>query len=237
MEPNSKQNIFAIPIAIVLAGIIVAGSIFESSKTDTTSTVANDRRPQTTNPQKIDISMVKTEGKPFVGNPNAPVTIAYWFDYQCPFCKQFEEQTMPLVVTDYVKTGKVKVVFKDFQFLGPDSQSAGLVEQAVWEIAPEKFYEWHKAIYDKQDKENAGWGNKADILALTKNLGIDSVKIEERIKTKAAEYQKAMDADKTEGGTFGVNGTPGFIIATQLISGAVPYSVIKQAIETALASK
>ena len=144
---------------------------------------------------------------------------------------------MTQLMNDYVKTGKVKVVFKDFQFLGPDSQTAGLAERAVWEVAPDKFYTWHKAMYDKQDNENGGWGNKTDILALTKSLGIDSAKVEQLMTSKAAEYQKAMDADKAEGGAFGINGTPGSIIGKNLISGAQPYSAVKQLIDLALEGK
>ena len=144
---------------------------------------------------------------------------------------------MTQLMNDYVKTGKVKVVFKDFQFLGPDSQTAGLAERAVWEVAPDKFYTWHKAMYDKQDNENGGWGNKVDILALTKSLGIDSVKVEQLMTSKSAEYQKAMDADKAEGGAFGINGTPGSIIGKNLISGAQPYAAVKQLIDLALQGK
>ncbi|MBI2023890.1 thioredoxin domain-containing protein [Candidatus Giovannonibacteria bacterium] len=67
---------------------------------------------------------VDIKNEPFIGDPNAPVTIAYWSDFQCPFCQRFEQNTLPTLVDQYVKTGKVKIVFKDFQFLGPDSQDA-----------------------------------------------------------------------------------------------------------------
>ncbi len=100
-----------------------------------------------------------------------------------------------------------------------------------------KFALWHSSMYSKQDTENGGWGNKTDILALIKLLGIDSVKVDELITTKGTEYQKAIDADRTEGGTFGINGTPGTIIGTELLSGAVPYAQVKQLIETALQNK
>ena len=163
--------------------------------------------------------------------------MAYWFDYQCPFCQRFENDAITQLMSEYVKTGKVKIVFKDFQFLGPDSQTAGLAERAVWDVAPDKFYTWHKAMYDKQDNENGGWGNKVDILTLTKGLGIDSAKVEQLMTSKADEYQKAMDADKAEGGVFGINGTPGSIIGNNLISGAQPYATVKQLIDLALQGK
>ena len=219
-----------LPLSVIIAGGLVAGAVYYSNVNRPIPTVQGQQQPVV---KTADISKVKITGRPFIGNPNASITIAYWFDYQCPFCKKFETESMSQLIKEYVDTGKAKLVFKDFQFLGADSQTAGLAEHAVWEVAPDKFQEWHKAMYDKQDNENAGWGNKADILALTKSLGIDSVKVEQLMTSKAVEYQKMMDEDKTEGGTFGVSGTPSFIIGKQLLVGAQPYSAVKQLIDLA----
>lgn len=185
-----------------------------------------------------DISKVSLEGLPFVGDINAPVSMAYWYDYQCPFCKQLEDNVMQSLITDYVQQGKLKIIFKDVAFLGPDSETAGLAARAVWEVAPDKFFEWHKAMFGKQDQENGGWGSKADVLALTKTVpGIDAAKVEELMTSKAAEYQKAIEANSAEGGSIGVNGTPGVVLGKQLIVGAVPYAQFKTEIDAELAAK
>ena len=181
----------------------------------------------------VDINDVNIKGQPFYGDINAPVIIVEWSDYQCPFCKKIEQETMPQLIEDYVNTGKVKIVYKNYQFLGPDSQTAGLAARAVWEVAPNKFYDWHKSIFEKQDGENSGWGNKADVLALTKSLGIDSAKVGQLMTSKATEYQKAIDDDKAEGAAFGINGTPAFIIGEEIISGFVPYTTLKKAVDEA----
>lgn len=185
----------------------------------------------------VDITKVKITGQPSYGDANAPVVIAEWADYQCPFCKKMEQEVMSIVMQDYVKTGKVRIVYKDYAFLGADSQTVALAARAVWEAAPDKFHDWHEAVYDKQDAENSGWGSRIDILALTKSLGIDSNKVGQLMTSKTGEYQKAIDADKAEGTAFGVNGTPAFIIGTQLISGFTPYATLKGAIDTLLAGK
>jgi protein-disulfide isomerase len=185
-----------------------------------------------------DSSKVSQQGVPFIGDANAPVVMAYWFDYQCPFCKQNEEEAFPQLIETYVKTGKLKILFKDFAFLGADSQTAGYAARAVWETAPDKFYEWHKAVFDHQDDENAGWGKKEDILALTKTIaGIDAAKVEQLMTDHAAEYQKAIEADGAEGNAMGVNGTPGAVIGNKLIVGAQPLTEFKAAIEAALGGK
>lgn len=242
---QQNKNSLSIPVAIVIAGALIAGAVFFSNGKNSGATTATNsgNQPQQAQQagqpaaQAADISKVKTDGRPFIGNPNAPVTVAYWYDYQCPFCRKTEEEVMPQLISDYIKTGKVKLVYKDFQFLGADSQTAGLAEHAVWDIAPDKFYQWHKAMYDKQDSENSGWGNKTDILALTKSVGIDSAKVEQLMTSKADEYQKIMDADKAEGGAFGVSGTPSYIIGKQLVVGAQPFSTVKAAIDDVLKTK
>lgn len=227
----------AMPIAVVIAGALVAGAVyFSGGHTSLPLTIA---APQQPTAQVVDISKVKTDREPFVGNPNAPVTVAEWYDYQCPFCRRHTEETMPAIIKDYVNTGKVKVVFKDFQFLGPDSQRLGQFSRAVWAIAPDKFYEWHKTIYDNQGTENTGWATVDKILALSKPIlgQADTDKALQLVKANGKTYQSAMDADKAEGAAFGVTGTPGFVIGKQLIEGAQPYAAIKQVIDLTLAGK
>ncbi len=183
----------------------------------------------------VDISQVDTKGEPFIGNANAPVTMAYWFDYQCPFCKNFETDTLPELKTKYIDTGKLKVVFKDFQFLGADSQTAGAAAEAVWELYPGKFFDWQTAMFNAQGEENSGYDSKDNIIKLTRGVsGIDADKVSSLMDQKKSEIQTELDGDKTEGEKFGVNSTPAFIIGKQLISGAEPASTFEQAIDQEL---
>ena len=127
METEKKSN-YATPIAIVLAGVIIAGALYFN----------NGPKPVPTPPKTATlIEQVNTVNEPFIGNPNAKVVIAEWFDYQCPACQYAEQKLMAPLVVDYVKTGKVKVVFKDFAFLGPDSQTLALTARAIWEAYPD----------------------------------------------------------------------------------------------------
>jgi len=111
---------------------------------------------------KVNVKDVLMAGEPFIGDPDAPITIAFWSDFQCPYCKSFEvghEQiptpaAMPEIVKNYVSTGKAKIVFKDFAFLGPDSDTAALYGRAVWELYPAQYIAWRIAMYEAQDGEN-----------------------------------------------------------------------------------
>lgn len=242
MEPEAKSvtDKLSLPVAIVIAGVIIAGAVYLGlSGRSPSNTAAANPSAQQPAAQAADVSKVKIAGEPFIGNANAPVTMAYWFDYQCPFCQRNEEDVMPQIVKDYVDTGKVKIVFKDYQFLGADSQTLGQYSYAVWEAAPSKFYQWHKAIYDNQGTENTGWATQDKILSITKSvLTTDETnKVVQLVKTKGAEYQKQMDADKAEGTGFGISGTPGSIIGTHMVEGAQPYAAFKQVIDLALQGK
>ncbi len=146
---------------------------------------------------------------------------------------------MPQLIKNYVDTGKAKIVFKDYEFLGADSQTLGQYSRAVWDTAPDKFYTWHKAVYDNQGTENTGWASKTKILSITTGVlgASDTAKVSQLVASKGTQYQAAMDADKTEGSAMGITGTPGMIIGKQLVSGAVPYAQMQAAVETMLQGK
>ncbi len=238
MWSNSSLNKLAIPISIIIAGALIAGAVYMGTGNQNSSGDLTQGAQQPT-AQAADVSKVKTAGEPFIGEANAPVTIAYWYDYQCPFCERNEEQTMPQIIKDYVDTGKVKIVFKDFQFLGSDSQTLGQFSRAVWAEAPDRFYQWHKAIYDNQGTENTGWATHDKIMSITTSVlgAADATKVNQLVTENGTAYQKEMDADKAEGTAFGISGTPGFIIGKQLVEGAQPYAAIKQVIDLTLAGK
>ena len=241
MEPEAKSstNNLILPASIIVAGLLVAVGLFLGLRGGG-SAQAGAVQPGAQQPTvAADVSKVKTAGEPFIGKPNAPVTMAYWYDYQCPFCQRNEEETMPQIVKNYVDTGKVKVVFKDYQFLSEDSQRLGKVSRAVWETAPDKFYQWHKAVYDNQGTENTGWATDAKILSITTGVlgAADAQKVMALAVKNSAAYQKEMDDDKAEGTAMGISGTPGTVIGKQLIEGAQPYAAFKQVIDLTLAGK
>ncbi len=235
MKIELKANTIIISVAMLAAAIIIAGSVVWSGA-HASSIAANTPAPtKSTATVPVDSSKVATENEPYIGNKNAPVTIAYWFDYQCPFCHQDEETVLPVVIQNYVDTGKVKIVFKDLQFLGPDSLTLGTVARAVWEVAPNEFYAWHKAVYDNQGTENTGWATSEKIKSITTNV-LGAQKADQVLAlsvSKAAEYQKSLQADAAEAQTFGVNGTPSLIIGKQIVVGAQPIAMVEAAIAAA----
>ena len=182
-----------------------------------------------------DVSLKDT---PFIGSATAPVGMAYWFDYQCPFCRRVEDEVMPRLIEEYVKPGKLRIYFKDYQFLGQDSYEAAIASRAVWEVAPALFGTWHSALFARQDRENGGWGSRDDVFALLDTVpGLDAGKVKQLVAQKVDDYVARMDRDLQEGSRFGIQGTPGTIIGARLISGAGSFEEFQAAVEEALTKK
>ncbi len=184
----------------------------------------------------VDIKDIQTDGEPYLGNPNAPVTIAFFYDYQCPFCKQFEETVTPQLYDAYVKSGKLKIVLKDFQFLGEDSTTAALFGRAVWEAYPDHYYDWYKAMFAAQDDEgDKGFGDLDSIKKLTATVpGIDVNKVVTLMNSKQAQYQAAIQADYDESVKLGVNATPSVLVGTKLIPGGGTFAAISALVDAEL---
>ena len=230
MEPTKTSDKYLLPGSVLIGLLLIAGAVLWNGSHPAAGTQQTGAgAPAAT----VNIKDVKTAGEPFIGSANAPITIAEWSDYQCPFCKQFELTTLPQVITDYVATGKVKIVFKDFAFLGPDSMVEAEYARAIWALYPTQFAAWRTAIYTQEPQENSL--NAADNLTFLAKVinsvsGLNLANIKAAVAANQATYDAAINADKTEAGNFGVNATPSFIIGTQLIAGAYPYATFQSAI-------
>jgi protein-disulfide isomerase len=238
MDTNASfMEKYLTPIAVLLGAAIIAAAFIFGHGGAGAGTAQQQQGQQPT--AKVDIKDVKTEGDPFIGDANAPVTMAFWFDYQCPFCKQFDTTVTSQLYDNYVKTGKLKIVFKDFEFLGKDSTTDGEFARAMWDAYPDKYYEWYQAMFVAQDQEgDQGFGNLDSVKALTAKIqGVDVNKVVALLNQNKAKYDAAMAADRAEAQTFGINGTPGFIIGTTLESGAQPYPTVAALIDAQLKKK
>lgn len=223
------------PLAVLLAAVIIALALIYGHGVSTGAAGNQPAQPAVS----VNIKDVKTDNDPFVGPANAPTTVALFYDYQCPFCKQFEQSVTPQLIQNYVDGGKTKIVFKDFQFLGDDSNTAALFGRAMWELYPDKFYPWFKAMFDSQDAEgDQGFGDLASIQKLTATIpGVDVQKVTDLMNQKKDAYTKLIEADRAEGAALGINGTPSIIVGTKLFTGlstAAYYSGISGVLDTEL---
>jgi len=164
-----------------------------------------------------------------LGDKNAPVTIVEFSDYECPFCGRFYSQTEGQIKSEYIDTGKVKLIYRDFPLLRLHKNAQKAAEAAECAGEQDKYYEMHDMLF-----ENGVTGGVTTFKGYAKSLGLDTAKFDKCLDSGAMTKEIAKDVADAQ--AVGVQGTPAFYINGKLISGAQPYSVFKTAIDSALAN-
>ncbi len=170
---------------------------------------------------------IDLDDDPVLGNKNAPVTIVSFEDYQCPFCGRAFQETFPQLKKEYIDTGKVKYVYRDFPLsFHPEAQPAAEAAECADEQG--KFWEYHDGIFNDQ----ATMGRSL-YLSLAEEIGMDVEQFTQCIDT--GKYRQEVQADFNYGSQVGVSGTPTFFINGIELVGAQPYQAFKQIIDAELA--
>ena len=171
------------------------------------------------------------------GDPDAPVTIVEFSDYQCPFCERHFQQTMPSLMSEYIDAGKVKYIFKDFTptLRNPEYHPQAVLAAQTAECAgaQEKYWEMHDKLYTEQSK----WADNAEATTVFKQFAAD-LKLDQKkfdACLDSGETLPEIEQDLADGLSAGVQGTPAFFINGTFVSGAQPFEVFKQIIDQQLA--
>ena len=143
-----------------------------------------------------------------LGDPDAKVTLYEFADLQCPFCKQYTDTVFPQLVEKYVKTGKVKMVWRNLTFLGPDSITGARATAAAG--AQDKLWDYQHAFYKNQGAENSGYVTEKFLEDLARQTGVDVDKLKTDMNAPFVEQQ--LGQAQTHATDFGVNSTPTFLI-------------------------
>lgn len=167
---------------------------------------------------------------PVLGDPKAPVTLVEFGDYQCTFCTKFFKETEKPLIEKYVKTGKVKLIFRDFAINGRESVSAAIASECADEQG--KFWEYHDKLYTERRGYNVGVFKQDNLMSFAKELGLNEQQFSDC--TKSGKYDEEIASDTRDAQSFGGRGTPTFFLNGQIISGALPLSVFENYIEQAI---
>jgi protein-disulfide isomerase len=176
--------------------------------------------------------MATSEGK-VLGSATAPVTLTAWEDFQCPFCRTANETMLKPVVEQYVASGSVQIHYRHFAFLGAESIRAA----AASECAAEQglFWEYHDELFAHQSGENRGAFSDARLKELAAGAGLDRDAFDACVED--GRHRRDVEAETAEGRRLGVDSTPTFFVNDVRIDGVKPFSVVKEAIEKALAAR
>ena len=167
-----------------------------------------------------------------LGNPQAPVTIIEYASMSCPHCAEFHNTTLARIKTEYVDTGKVKLIFREYPLNQPAVYGAIRARCS----GPQRFFPFIEALF----KQQAAWAAATDVVGRLTQIG--------QIGGVTADQYQACLNDRTLTNQiiqtrlngeqqFGVQSTPTFIIGDQIVEGALPYEQFRQAIEDVMAGR
>ncbi len=173
-----------------------------------------------------------------LGEPGAPVTIVEYADYQCPYCARWALDTLPAIADEYVRPGKVRIVFQGVALLGEDSVTA--LQAAVSAGMQDKQWNVGELLYHNQGAENSGWVTDdllRDIGASVPGLDVDAM-MDGR---ESAEVADAIGEAQAEAQAAGITGTPSFEITKRggqptFLPGARPLDEFRQILDQMLQS-
>ena len=187
-----KLYYLAIPILI---GVLVGGILSEYGV-------------NSNNSEKLTSTKLIENGSPFMGNPNAPITILEWGDYQCTFCYKFHQNTLDIINEDFIKTGKVKIIFKDFPLNGLDSKLAA--EASYCAQDQEKYWKYHDELYKNWGGERTGWITRESLTKFAEIVEIDVEKFNKCLDDH--KYENKVNLLYEFGKEIGIDATPSFLV-------------------------
>ena len=182
---------------------------------------------------------ISADDDPIMGNPEAPISIIEFSDFQCPFCARFHTQTLPLILDEYINQGKVKLIFRDFpiQNIHPNALPASAAAECANE--QNKFREMHDTLFEKQSEWNKL--ETADAISLFSRYASD-MQLDQNVFDSCLTNGKYIDEirnDLNDGRKYGVSGTPGFFVGNDELGyvelkGAQPFESFKKVIDAQL---
>lgn len=217
---------FILPGAIVLAGLLVSMAIiYSNGGFGGAANIGN-------NPsgQKAEVS---EDDDAFLGEEDAPVVMIEFSDFQCPFCRSFWQNTFPKIKSQYIDTGKVKFVYRDFPLsFHPGATPAAQATECAEEQG--KFWEMHDKIFSEQAKQGGGTiqFDSDDVKKWAREIALDTGKFNSCLDSQ--KYAEEVKKDIADGSSAGVSGTPGFFINGRLVVGAQPFEAFQSLIEEEL---
>lgn len=234
VDPDEQKPKWGgILVTIVLAGLVVAGMMY-FARPQVTPTSATPTPSPTTSAEpdiagavtRVDTISIQ-DSDMTLGVADAPITIIEFSDFECSYCGQFHQETFPLLQLDFIDTGKVRYVFKDFPLSNVHALAAGAANAAHCAGDQGKFWPYAAMLFTKQDALTAN-----DLQQYAVDLGLDAIPFkvcvaeQKHTVTVAANVQAAIKA--------GITVTPSFIINDQLYEGALTYDALRTLLDAEL---
>ena len=252
--PIKKQSFNKMIIVVIIAvgvSAFFAGSYFSMQDSDYVTQkdlkdamaklelrVMQNQLPSQEPRQPVKIS---SGDDPVRGSSDAPITIIEFSDFQCPFCARFHAETLPLLLENYIDTGKVKFIYRDYPIQGshPNAVPAAVAAECADEQG--KYWEFHDKLFESQSQWNRI--ETIDAVSVFSQYASEMELNMEQFDTclTTGKYIDEVREDLNDGQSYGVSGTPGFFIGNDELGfvelkGAQPFENFQKIIDAQLNS-
>jgi len=243
----------ALPVSILVASLLISGTLWY---TRGGSAVIGDKTKTGQTDQTAQFNI--TSADHILGDKNAKLTVVEFADFRCPFCERFYADSEQQIIRDFVNTGKARLIFKNYAFLGQSSIWASEAAECAGE--QNKYWEMYNWLFSNQAPESdTAYYSKANLIKYAGKVGLNTAQFTTCINND--KYAQKVSDDLAQGKALGISGTPTILlvgkdnkfdlgyIKTQLgqggfsvtlpngnvfIVGAQPYATFKAAIDAAL---
>ena len=234
-SPPRRSNKKAIVVGIVLAVVIIGGSAIAFLPVP-----QDNPKPSTQNNEFDDIFKKLTQpvvqNASALGSDKANITIVEFGDYKCQYCARFHRETKSQLIDNFVDTGQVKFMFKDFVVNDrPLDKQSTLAARASYCAADQgKYWQYHDEVYDNSKGEEVGWVTKEILNQFAQNVQVsDLMKFSECVDSQ--KYNDVVAQNNELARSLGVSATPTFLVIKQGkqpegIVGAQPYNSFQEVI-------
>ena len=148
------------------------------------------------------------DGSTILGNTNAKITIVEFGDYQCTYCYKFHKDTIKKIKDNYVETGYVNFIYRDFPLNGEQSILAS--EASYCAQKQGKFWEYHDTLYNNWGGENTGWITKNVLLVFARDIGLNLDDFSNCLEN--SEFRQKVLDNEEFAKEIGISATPSFLI-------------------------
>jgi protein-disulfide isomerase len=241
-----NQHFLTILVGLVVLGVVFfAGSLWRENKLLKTGQLGTTPSTVKTgnSPEPVTKGVASVDDDPVLGDANAPITIIEFSDYECPFCKRHFDQTLPQLMTEYVNTGEVKIVYRDLplSFHEPMATKEAVAANCAREQGGDsKYFEYHDEIFTRTVSNGNGLA-EADLTTIATDLGLNLSSFNSCLLDPAQVDE--VKKDVADAGRAGATGTPTFVIGKStsngeingdLVVGAQPFAAFQAVIDPLL---
>ena len=170
--------------------------------------ISNPMLNSTSGESELTITQLMENGSPIFGNQNAEISIVEFGDYQCTFCYKFHQNTLNIIKFDYIDSGKINYVYRDFPLNGYDSILAA--EATYCANDQENYWQYHNLLFENWAGENTGWITMNSLTQFAIDLKLDTNEFKNCL-TSHKYYQKVID-NENYAKKININATPSFLI-------------------------